>query len=124
MDPVTKFVLLGGFLAISHFLWNYIRSPLKAFPGPIVARFTNLWRVYDIWKGRADITHNSLHRKHGPAVRLGPNMISLSDPALISRVYPTREPWKKASIYPESIRHVQRTYSHIFPAKYRPICIV
>lgn len=98
MDFVLKLVLLMATFVVIHFLSNYFRSPLKAFPGPFVARFTNLWRLQDVFKGRCDITHNQLHRKYGSAVRMGPNMLSLSDPALINKVYNTKDPWIKASI--------------------------
>lgn len=83
---------------ISRFLWNYLRSPLKSFPGPPAAAFTNLWRMVDVFKGRCDITQNALHRKYGPAVRMGPNMLSLSDPDVVSQVYSTKNPWQKVSI--------------------------
>ncbi|RMJ25863.1 Benzoate 4-monooxygenase cytochrome P450 [Aspergillus sp. HF37] len=98
MDLAFRLVLLGFTLVAARFLWNYLRSPLKSFPGPLAARFTNLWRLQDVFKGRCDITHNQLHRKHGSAVCVGPNVLSLSDPALIGRVYTTRDPWIKASI--------------------------
>ena len=82
-------------LIISRFLWNYLRSPLRSFPGPLPTGFTNIWRLQDVFKGRCDITHNELHRKYGPAVRMGPNLLSLSDPNLIGQVYSTKNPWLK-----------------------------
>lgn len=92
---LTNLSLSVAILFISRFLWNYLRSPLKTFPGPLAASFTNIWRLQDVFKGRCDITHNELHRKYGPAVRMGPNILSLSDPNLISRVYNTKNPWLK-----------------------------
>ena len=93
-----KLLSSGAILLLSCFLWNYISSPLKSFPGPFAARFTNLWRFQDVFKGRCDITHNKLHRKHGSAVRLGPNVLSLSDPSLISQVYGTKNLWTKVGV--------------------------
>ncbi|KAJ5831933.1 hypothetical protein N7474_000244 [Penicillium riverlandense] len=83
----------------SRFLWNYLRSPLKSFPGPVPASFTNLWRMQDVFRGRCDITHNALHRKYGPAVRMGPNILSLSDPDLVGQVFTTKNPWMKSDMY-------------------------
>jgi hypothetical protein len=53
--------------------------------------------MQDVFNGRCDVTHNKLHRKYGPAVRMGPNVLSLSDPNLISQVYNTKSPWLKVS---------------------------
>ncbi|KAJ5751975.1 hypothetical protein N7520_008892 [Penicillium odoratum] len=99
VDIVTNLALSVAILFVSRFLWNYIRSPLKSFPGPASASFTNIWRLQDVFKGRCDITHNELHRKYGPAVRMGPNVLSLSDPGLISQVYNTKNPWMKSDMY-------------------------
>ncbi|KAB8223316.1 cytochrome P450 [Aspergillus novoparasiticus] len=76
-------VLLGATLILSHLIWNYCRSPLKSFPGPFSAKFSNLRRLQDVFKGRCDITHNELHRRYGSAVC----------------VYSTRDPWVKSDMY-------------------------
>lgn len=94
-DIVTNLALSVVILFISRFLWNYVRSPLKSFPGPAPTSFTNIWRLQDVFRGRCDITQTALHRKYGSAVRMGPNVLSLSDPNLISQVYNTKSPWLK-----------------------------
>ncbi|KAJ5111660.1 hypothetical protein NUU61_001290 [Penicillium alfredii] len=88
-----------GTLVVTRFLWSYLRSPLKPFPGPIAARFTDIWRFQDVLKGRCDVTYIQLHRKHGSVVRMGPNILSLSDPKLIKQVFTTRNPWLKSDMY-------------------------
>lgn len=98
-DLLIHLVLCGMVLAISWFLWNYLQSPLKSFPGPWAASFTNLWRLQDVIRGRCDITHLGLHRKFGSVVRMGPNVLSLSDPELVKQVYTTRNPWAKSDMY-------------------------
>ncbi|CAG8229941.1 unnamed protein product [Penicillium nalgiovense] len=99
LELTTKLALSVIIPFASRFLWNYLRSPLKSFPGPNLASFTNIWRMRDVAKGRCDITHNDLHRRYGPAVRMGPNVLSLSDPDLISLVYNTKNPWLKSNMY-------------------------
>ena len=94
MDLGLAIVILG----VSHFLWNYLSSPLKIFPGPFGASFTNLWRLQDVFKGRCDITHNQLHRKYGTAVRMGPKVLSLSDPSVIPNVFNSKNPWMKVGV--------------------------
>ncbi|KAJ5670587.1 cytochrome P450 [Penicillium maclennaniae] len=98
-ELVINLVLSVCILVISRFLWNYLRSPLRSFPGPLPTSFTNIWRLQDVFKGRCDITQNELHRKYGPAVRMGPNLLSLSDPNLIGQVYNTKNPWLKSDMY-------------------------
>ncbi|KAJ5263386.1 cytochrome P450 [Penicillium angulare] len=86
-------------LLFSRFLWNYVFSPLKSFPGPVAASFTNLWRLQDVFSGRCHITHLDLHRKLGSVVRMGPNVLSLSDPQMLNQVYTSRKPWLKSDLY-------------------------
>ncbi|KAL2004813.1 hypothetical protein VTN00DRAFT_3086 [Thermoascus crustaceus] len=97
-DTTTKLTLSGTILILSIFLWNYLRFPLKSFPGPVATDFTNLWRFIDVLKGRADITLLNLHRRYGAAVRVGPNALSLSDPRVIGVVYNTRRTWQESRV--------------------------
>jgi len=97
VDFTTTLALSLAILITSRFLWNHFRSPLKSFPGPFATSYTNIWRLWDVYRGRCDITQNALHRKYGSAVRIGPNILSLSDPNLIGQVYNTRSPWLKVN---------------------------
>ncbi|KAK2766963.1 hypothetical protein FQN54_006279 [Arachnomyces sp. PD_36] len=96
---VAKALLAGFLFVVGKFIWNYLTSPCKSFPGPFAAKFTHLWRFFDVWNGRCDITHNRLHRKYGPAVKMGPNIISLSDPNVIGKVFTARNPWTKSDMH-------------------------
>lgn len=94
-------IVLG--LVVVRLTIAYFCSPLKAIPGPFVAKFTDLWRFYDYWCCTHTHSHQALHKKHGPAVRIGPNMVSLSDPDLLKQVYSTRGDFVKVlffSIHP------------------------
>ncbi|KAH8590119.1 cytochrome P450 [Bisporella sp. PMI_857] len=83
-------------LVISGYLWAYIRSPIKNIPGPFIAKFTNLWRLFNTYAGRPELTQQMLHERYGPAVRIGPNLVSLSDPKLLRTIYNTRGDFLKA----------------------------
>lgn len=72
---------------VAYLTSNYSKKGLNKYPGPILARVTDIWRAYDVYGRRPDITHNKLHRKHGSIVRLGPNTLSFSDPAAIKTIY-------------------------------------
>lgn len=89
----------------SNFIWAYIKSPIKNIPGPFFAKFTNLWRFFDTWGGRPDLTQRILHERHGAAVRMGPNMVSLSDPKLLRTIYNVKGNYLKVYFTIRSSRH-------------------
>ena len=80
--PAAVVVALAAYL-----LSNYFNHGLNKYPGPFVARFTNWWRFYDVYKRRPDVTDLKLHRQHGDVVRLGPNKLSFANPAAIKQIY-------------------------------------
>nr|API82663.1 putative P450 monooxygenase and putative metallo-beta-lactamase superfamily II [Penicillium roqueforti] len=68
---------------------------LQDVPGPLFAKFTNLQRVWWVKSGRAHEYHRRMHAVYGPAVRFGPNMVSISDPRTIPAIYPSRPGFPK-----------------------------
>ncbi|CAJ0547399.1 Ff.00g041530.m01.CDS01 [Fusarium sp. VM40] len=68
-------------------LYNVFCSPLKNVPGPILARFTDLWYINRIRKGHFEHDNISLHRKYGPIVRYGPNRYSFDHPEAAQIIY-------------------------------------
>jgi hypothetical protein len=77
-------------LAISYFvsfLASYFKPGLRNLPGPKLAAFTRLWKVYISVKGDAQVTYQAIHKKYGPIVRTGPNHVSIGDPAMIPEMF-------------------------------------
>jgi hypothetical protein len=98
-SPVaTKAAIVGGTLVVCHLGYAYLTSPLRSFPGPLLAKFTDFWRVWDYFSTTQIKSHQELHAKYGTAVRIGPNMISVSDPALIKTIYSTRGDYVKVTL--------------------------
>ncbi|GIK05242.1 hypothetical protein Aspvir_009346 [Aspergillus viridinutans] len=60
---------------------------LRQLNGPWIARFTNLWQAIHIVKGDLPEVVLELHKRHGPLVRVGPNHVSVADPAEIKNIY-------------------------------------
>lgn len=108
------------FCFLTHCVWKVLASPLNTIPGPFLAskyielkdflhfvcmivlieytrslEWTNLWRLFDVWGGRCELTQKLLHEKYGPVVRLGPNSVSLGDPELIGTLYGIKKDWLK-----------------------------
>lgn len=81
-----------GFALLAYFFYRILQSywRLLDIPGPILARFTNLQRYYWVKTTRAHEIHKEIHDQYGDFVRLGPNMVSISDPAAIPSLYPIR----------------------------------
>jgi hypothetical protein len=98
LNLVIDLVLLTIIAVFFKLVQIYYYSPLKSFPGPLSTNFTDLWRYFKTAGGSIHLVHADLHRKYGPAVRIGPNALSLSDPSLLKLVYNTKNPWKKVSL--------------------------
>ncbi|KAK8087524.1 hypothetical protein PG997_002485, partial [Apiospora hydei] len=85
----------AGWTVLSH-----CRSPLRQFPGPFLARWTNLWRFYHTLRGDMHLVNLRAHQKYGPVVRTGPNNLDLDLPGLIKTVYSSDGRWRKTEFYP------------------------
>lgn len=79
-EILTLFISL--YLASNHF-----HNGLNKYPGPFLGSLSNLWRFFDVYGRRPDITHLKLHRKNGDVVRLGPNLLSFADPNAVKTIY-------------------------------------
>ncbi|KAF2104916.1 cytochrome P450 [Rhizodiscina lignyota] len=85
-------------LFITHLLVRY--SKLRSVPGPFLAAFTDLWR----WRAQQKTlfygpTLVKLHEQYGKLVRIGPNLVSISDPAAVNVVYGTSPVLAKGPSY-------------------------
>ncbi|KAK8113049.1 cytochrome P450, partial [Apiospora sp. TS-2023a] len=65
----------------------------------IPTEFTNIWRLYITWRGQSHVVIHELHKRFGPVVRLGPNMLDLDMPDFIKVLYNTKSQWKKTEFY-------------------------
>ncbi|KAI8650969.1 hypothetical protein NCS57_01432500 [Fusarium keratoplasticum] len=88
---------LGSCLLLVHLFTIYLR--LSSIPGPFAAKFTDFWR----YRSQNAKGHTqrllALHQKHGKLVRIGPNHVSISDPAAVPIVYSTNPTWHKGPSY-------------------------
>ncbi|PAV22828.1 cytochrome P450 [Pyrrhoderma noxium] len=76
--------LILSILIYRHSPWH----PLARFPGPAAAISTKWWMVHRILvKGGRHLELQRLHDKHGKWVRVGPNELSVCDPAAIRPIY-------------------------------------
>lgn len=87
---IAKASVLGLIYLVTQYALAYMRSPLKAIPGPLLAKFSDIWRFLNHYGQTHIETQRTLHEKHGDIVRLGPNTVSVADPSLIKTIYNTR----------------------------------
>ncbi|CAO2649937.1 Nn.00g012290.m01.CDS01 [Neocucurbitaria sp. VM-36] len=96
---LLKAIGLVIILLLSQYALAYLRSPLKKIPGPVLAKFSNLWRFFDHYRQTHIETQKRLHEKYGDIVRLGPTTVSIADPSLIKTIYNTRGTFVKSDYY-------------------------
>lgn len=65
--------LLLFFGAVS--VYRLVFHPLARVPGPRIAAITNAWHAFHARNGRMLELGKTLHRRYGPAVRVGPNEV-------------------------------------------------
>ncbi|KAI9170601.1 Cytochrome P450 monooxygenase vrtE [Paramyrothecium foliicola] len=75
------------------------KSPLNRYPGPLLAKITDFWRLWLVYHGNYAPDIKRLHEKYGPIVRLGPNLLDLDWPALSKTIYSTDGRWIKSDFY-------------------------
>tara|TARA_R110002060_G_scaffold24251_4_gene32946 strand:- start:943 stop:1272 length:330 start_codon:yes stop_codon:yes gene_type:complete len=92
LDVLFSLSILNVFLLATIFVFlralcSYIFDPLRAVPGPFLARFTRLWYLYKIYQGHFEKVNIKLHERYGPVVRIAPNEYSIDDIAAAKLIY-------------------------------------
>nr|RBQ85432.1 hypothetical protein FVER53263_14002 [Fusarium verticillioides] len=95
----AAFVFVPVLSIATWWIVTYFTSPLRKYPGPRLAGWTNLWRLWTVRKGSYHIRIKELHDQYGPVVRIGPNTLDLDIPELINTLYGTDGKWKKTEFY-------------------------
>ncbi|KAG5762477.1 hypothetical protein H9Q72_009415 [Fusarium xylarioides] len=98
--PLAVLLCLLLFYIIPYF-YTYIH--LRRIPGPLLARFSNIWLLYICRKSKRSDTVYNLHEQLGPVVRIQPNHVSIVDERAISLVYGHGNGLEKSSWYDSSI---------------------
>ena len=101
----TVFILCALLLFLLYLFVIYIQ--LSHVPGPFLASFTNLVRLRWVLTRRAQHIHIDLHKKYGPLVRIGPNVVSVGDPAEIQQIYGLTGSYIKSGFYPALQPHAK-----------------
>ncbi|KAL1797315.1 hypothetical protein ACET3X_003921 [Alternaria dauci] len=73
--------------------------PLASYPGPFLAKITDIYLAYYAYKGSRHLAFHRAHEQYGPYVRLGPNLLSVNTATGLKTIYGFRSNVKKASFY-------------------------
>lgn len=94
---LSKFPFWIVFLAIIYLVYIRYFTGLSRIPGPFIASISNLWKINAAWQEDMPARNIALHKKHGPLVRIGPNMISVDEPSAMSIIYGFKPIYRKVS---------------------------
>lgn len=87
---MTLHSIVAGLAILAVFLYTIsvaLFSPLRKVPGPVSSRFTNLFYLNRVRHGRFHHENKALHRKYGPVLRLGEDLVSIDDPSALKTIY-------------------------------------
>jgi cytochrome P450 len=66
---------------------SYYRDPLRRFPSPSIAGFSNLWAAYHSWFLRRSLEVDAAHAKLGPIIKIQPKHVSFNHPDAVQTIY-------------------------------------
>lgn len=115
-------LFLGTILAwaVVRCLGNLLAPGVRNIPGPILAKLSNLYRLYSVSKGDSHVSLATLHRKYGDNVRLGPHVVSICNLEDVSKVYGIKGGFVKASFsLPSSLSLTIETKANVVNERYR-----
>lgn len=71
----------------AYIIYNLFFHPLASVPGPLLARISPLWLVWQCKHNRRPTLDLQLHRQYGSIVRITPSEVIFSNPAYFKTVY-------------------------------------
>ncbi|KAJ3564856.1 hypothetical protein NPX13_g7701 [Xylaria arbuscula] len=87
-------------LFTSILLYRAFFHPLRHFPGPRLARLSQFYHFFRIRAKVDNYRHlDRLHAQYGEYVRVGPNLLSISDPDMIEVIFHPQSNFNKAEWY-------------------------
>ena len=107
LDEIPGWVLLLGTTVIFYAIWTLsvvFKPSLRKVPGPWTASLSRLYLAFHGAQADGHTLYRDLHRKYGKIVRVGPNKVSVADPAMIPTIYGISSQYKKVGLSRASCR--------------------
>lgn len=86
-------------LRLLHWVYRSVTSPLRAVPGPFLARFGRLYYLFHVTQGRWEHVNIALHRRYGPVVRVGSDLYSFDSSESMKKIYGISSKFAKSDWY-------------------------
>ena len=100
---VYMMLAVSIFLSFSFFLllaiYRLTLHPLAKYPGPLLAKITELYPLYRSIIGDRHVTFWRLHKQYGNIVRYGPNQLSVNTATGLKSIYGFKANVQKSSWY-------------------------
>ncbi|EME86913.1 uncharacterized protein MYCFIDRAFT_151905 [Pseudocercospora fijiensis CIRAD86] len=100
--PLSLLTLLPVALAVYFVgivVYRLYLHPLAKYPGPFLAKITDLHQTYHALKGDRHLEFWRCHEKYGPVVRFGPNSLSFNSNTALKEIYGFKSNVRKADFY-------------------------
>ncbi|KAF2172252.1 hypothetical protein M409DRAFT_63002 [Zasmidium cellare ATCC 36951] len=85
-------------LLVRFAYYRYV-SPLRKYPGPLLASGSRAWKVWSTWAGHTEMDHIRIHERYGPIVRIAPDEVSLASPTAAREVLAAGKGFHKTDFY-------------------------
>lgn len=92
---IEHWILALVALWAARLFYNKYSTPLRKVPGPFWASCSRIPRFFAVLIGRPNEWELNLHRRYGSLVRVGPDLLSVGDPAEINQIYGASTKFKK-----------------------------
>ncbi|EFQ92167.1 hypothetical protein P3342_010328 [Pyrenophora teres f. teres] len=79
--------LFGFISAIVFCIRRLYWHPLSKYPGPFLAKITDLYAAYHAWRGDIHIDLWRQHERYGPIVRYSPNQLNFNTAEALKEIY-------------------------------------
>ncbi|KAJ5246983.1 benzoate 4-monooxygenase cytochrome P450 [Penicillium chermesinum] len=85
--------------SVSYIIYQVWFHPLAVYPGPFVAKLTNLYSVAHAIRGDRHEDLYRLHQQYGRIVRIGPNRVTILDARALELIYGHKANVQKSQWY-------------------------
>jgi hypothetical protein len=96
---------------VVHAAITAFKPGIRQLPGPLLAKFTDLWRTYYAYRGMLFRKQQELHKRYGNYVRMGPNTVLVSESDVFQEVLGAKGEFPKVSLN-DSIIYILLTNVH------------
>ncbi|KAH8693928.1 cytochrome P450 [Talaromyces proteolyticus] len=99
-----------GLLGLLGFVvYRLFFHPYAKYPGPFLAKLTNLYSAYHAWRGDLHLDMWRCHEKYGNYVRYGPNELLVNTESGLKDIYSHGKKFKKSVKYSAMVHRATNT---------------